>query len=556
VTRTPDVRLAIDLGGATSAAALIARLDGRWRLLGALALPAAVPIEALVDQLAVRLGAADPGLAAELGLPEEVQDWPRLVARTGPPPRLAVLTATERALGRHLEVARRAGWSVTGASAQTADPLAMTRLILRHGVHTVLVGANDPPAADERQVLGELASLVAAAAERRADLTVVLAGAMALEAGRFQRPQEERSDDTGHGSGSPSPAAPSRPEAPGPNLILAPAITTGDPPGEPLRILVDELRSDPADGRRGAVRSIAALAAHLRRRLELVEVGYDAGLRAVARPLGGGGRVTVRWITMAGGALVPDPVDDALVDGVLRWSTLPLDRYRLRDRLGELRLAPWSEPYGDGAPLRLAAARAAVERLVAASPDLDRPVPDLTIVAGGVWGVAPGPAVGLAIADVVRRPGATQIVADHARLLGPLGIEPDEAVRRKLLVDLADDLLAPLGSVVIPGGLRAGRSAGRLVVHAEAGATELELVPGGLELVDLPPGEAARAEFLFRDTVTLGTRGRHFAVDVGGGLGGLLVDLRDVPLRLPDRADRRRELLAAWQSALWAGLDR
>jgi hypothetical protein len=42
---------------------------------------------------------------------------------------------------------------------------------------------------------------------------------------------------------------------------------------------------------------------------------------------------------------------------------------------------------------------------------------------------------------------------------------------------------------------------------------------------------------------------------VAGGLGGLLVDLRDVPLRLPDRADRRRDLLAAWQAALWQGSD-
>ena len=39
------------------------------------------------------------------------------------------------------------------------------------------------------------------------------------------------------------------------------------------------------------------------------------------------------------------------------------------------------------------------------------------------------------------------------------------------------------------------------------------------------------------------------------GLAGLLVDLRDIPLRLPERADRRRDLLAAWQQALWAGAD-
>jgi len=33
------------------------------------------------------------------------------------------------------------------------------------------------------------------------------------------------------------------------------------------------------------------------------------------------------------------------------------------------------------------------------------------------------------------------------------------------------------------------------------------------------------------------------------------VDLRDVPLRLPDRADLRGELLDAWQSVLVTGRD-
>ena len=81
-------------------------------------------------------------------------------------------------------------------------------------------------------------------------------------------------------------------------------------------------------------------------------------------------------------------------------------------------------------------------------------------------------------------------------------------------------------------------------------------MPGGLELVDLPPGERATAEFQFRDTVSLGGRGRRFAVEVAGGLGGLLVDLRDVPLRLPDRAERRRELLDAWQERCGSTRDR
>ena len=182
--------------------------------------------------------------------------------------------------------------------------------------------------------------------------------------------------------------------------------------------------------------------------------------------------------------------------------------------------------------------------------------PDLVVASGGAWAVAPGPAIALAIADVVRRPAAVAIAYDHARLLGPAGSIPDAGERRQLLTDIADDLLAPLASVVIPAGIRAGRSAGRVTVHAEAGTSRLELVPGGLELIDLPPGERATAEIQFRDTVRLGGRGRTFALEVTGGLGGLLLDLRDVPLRLPDRPERRRELLEAWQDSLWVTRDR
>src|SRR5207244_1617374 len=117
-----------------------------------------------------------------------------------------------------------------------------------------------------------------------------------------------------------------------------------------------------------------------------------------------------------------------------------------------------------------------------------------------------------------------------------------------VLTDLADDLLAPLGSVVTPAGLRPGRSVGELHLHAPTGSSALDLRPGALAVLDLPAGVSAVAELLFHDTVRLGGRGRRFAVEVTGGLGGVLVDLRDVPLRLPDRADLRAELLESWHS--------
>ena len=123
-----------------------------------------------------------------------------------------------------------------------------------------------------------------------------------------------------------------------------------------------------------------------------------------------------------------------------------------------------------------------------------------------------------------------------------------------MILDLVDDLLAPLGTFVTPAGMRPGRSAGSVVVRGAAGgSTELDLMPGGLALVDLPPGTSGGGRVQVPRPGRLGTRGRHFAIDVTGGLGGLVVDLRDVPLRLPDRADLRGELLESWQTSVVTG---
>ena len=98
---------------------------------------------------------------------------------------------------------------------------------------------------------------------------------------------------------------------------------------------------------------------------------------------------------------------------------------------------------------------------------------------------------------------------------------------------------------------------GRLALRGEGDVQpELDLTAGAVHLVDLPPGRRAIADISFRDAVDLGVRARHFAVPVVGGLGGLLVDLRDVPLRLPSRPDRRREQIAAWQRPLWPDAER
>ena len=530
----PRSFLALDLGAATTSVSLIGRTHGNWRLIGGLSFPSQVPVDAVIDLLVGRAREADPELATELGIDraDATRALPRLVAQSAPSVELAILAVTERGLGSLQAVAERTGWRFRTSSLEATEPIPMTEVLLDRAISAVLVGASEPSGADERYRVAELAALVAGAAVRRPDLTIVLAGSMTEHQSLFQR------DGTADGG----------------QVVLAPAASAGDPPGSPLRELLERLRAPDGDSRTAFVAATQAMAESLERRVEAIDIGLDGSVRASASPGLGGEPGTVVWGMSAAAGLAPVEPDEAIVDGVLGWSTVQIDRHRMRDRLRELRLAPWSDISGGGGPFRMAAARAALRRLVDVTPEIDRlPEADLLVVSGGAWAVAPGPAIALAVSDVIRRPGVCQIAFDHARLMAPLGMieEPDE--RRQMTRDLIDDLLVPLGSVVMPEGLHAGRSGGRLVVHGVNGSTELDLVPGGLELVDLPPGESAVAEFQFKHTVRLGARGRHFAIDVAGGLGGLLVDLRDVPLRLPDRADRRQELLAAWQEALWAG---
>lgn len=535
MSNEPRAFATVDLGTASVAVSLVGWLGSRWRLLGAASAPAATSQDILLERIRARLVAADPELAALCALddPQAMAELPKLATRTTPPPVLAVAAATERVLGPYVAAALGAGWRVVPVAIDGAGILGVAAALADPAVIAVLAGTGSPPAADERGLVDELGSLIAAATSRRPDLAVVLAGGLSEQRGTAgARIAHDRPGTT----------------------LLAPDVAT---PGGAARLrdLLDQLRGGPDDGRRALAAATATLAEVLHRRVEVIEIGQSSGLRASAAWTPGA-EPSVVSATVAAGALVPADDEEAAVDEVFGWLTAPLDRLRVRDRLRELALAPWGDVAGDGALLRIAAARAAVSRLIAATPEIDAlPAPDLLVASGGVWSVAPGPAVALAVADAARRPGIRALGLDHARLLAPLGAIEDPAERLPVMADLRDELLVPLGSVLMPAGFFGAKAAGRLALHGPAGSIELDLAPGGFELVDLPPGEQAVVEAQFREPVDLGRPGRRFAAEVTGGLGGLLVDLRDIPLRLPDRPDRRRDVLAGWQAAVWTGLD-
>lgn len=542
MSRTPRALIAVDAGSATCAVSLVGRQAGRWRLLGSISAPAGAPVEALVGVLLRRIGDADPSLLASLELPADAAaagDLPRLEARSAPPRTLGVLAASRRAATILENAAARTGWRARVASPEMHDPREMTEIALDRAVDALLVGCGDPPGPDERDALNDLAALVATAAVRRPELPIVFAGPVrARRAWTDSFPADAAGD-------------PAR-------LVDAPALARGGR-DDGVRAILEGLFPGP-DGRVAIAEGLRTLADLLERRIELIEVGFEGGMRAVASPGVGDTPPTVVAIRSAEGALVPPDLDDRAVDSVLAWTTGSLDRHRMGDRLRELRMRPWADTAGDGARLRLAAARAAMARIVRVTADLGAlPTPDLTIAAGGAFAVAPPRAVALAVADTVRRPGATQVAFDHGRLLGPIGTIDDEADRRALLADLADDLLLPLGSLVLAAGV-AGK-AGHVLVGSIALAGDRttivrDLTAGELEFLDLPPGETADATLEFRETARIGRRARKVRVPVTGGLAGVAVDLRDVPLHLPERRDRRRAMLATWNALAWPVEDR
>ena len=525
--------LAIDRGRATTSVAVIGPMGGRWRLLAARSMPATVELDAVIAWTLEGLRSADPALAADLHLRSGAQDdLERVEVRTQPPGTIASITATDRGRSILAPILASSGWRATSATIATHDPRAMTALLLDPSVRAVIAAADQRAGADERGGLDDLGALLGGVASRRPDLAIVLSGAMAGQEARIRNATVD-----------------------GGRIVLAPDSRAGSPPGSDLRDILAALGRATGDARWSLVAGLELLGEALDRGIELLDVGASGGLRAVVDPpaSGSAGRATAQ--SVADAALVGLDVDDDTLGGVATWSTTILDRHRLHDRLAEIVAHPWADSTGDGARLRMAAARAALARLIAATPDLSaRGAPDLVVVSGGVWAVAPSPAISLAIADVVRRPGATQLAYDHARILAPIGSIGDRDVARRIISDIADDLLAPLGGLIMPRGLRPGRAAGELTIHLDGdddGADPVTLVPGTIEYVDLPPGVTAKAELALREPIVLGGRGRHFTVDVAGGLGGLLVDLRDIPMALPERSDLRRDLLASWQDAIW-----
>jgi hypothetical protein len=521
----------LDRGTVGTAVALIGPLEGRSRLLAASSAPNGVEIDAVLEDLAWRVARTDPTAIAP---PEDWRAWPRLEVRTLRPRRAVLVAAAERS-GVDLEEAfARSGWEIASRHyGPRPDVLALGDTCLDLDVDAVVVGIPDAAEDEERTQMRSIWPLVVSIASMRDDLAVVACGS-------FSERPEAIGDERLFALPAPEAAA-----SGGETALREAARQVAEHlawPGAPV-----------PDGHQAFRAAVASLAVLLGCNVEGIEVGASSCSRTLA-----GLEREVRHRVSAGGTQLPANGGERDLEAVLRWSSASGDPAALADRLRDLTSRPWQPLDGDGARLRLASLRAALWRLRELSDGsavgrAEGDPSDVVVLAGGSIHGLPPLAMALAVTDLIRQPGATTILADHARVLAPLGALESERDRRRILADLMDDCLLPIGSTLLTGDPTAGAQAIATVgVSSPLGTDQLSLVPEQLQTVDLPPGIVARLDIDPGDGTVLGVSGRRIALEVSGGLGGLLIDTRSIALSLPDAAEPRRALLEAWERPAWS----
>jgi hypothetical protein len=235
----------------------------------------------------------------------------------------------------------------------------------------------------------------------------------------------------------------------------------------------------------------------------------------------------------------PDEVQATLLNKGVRPMTLPYDRRQL---LIEQAVARES--------LRIVMGRA---REIW-HPDVGRaqyrltPHLDPIIASGSVLGRAPRPGqTVLMLLDAIEPVGISTIVLDEHGLASALGamavIQPLAAVQA-----LDAGAFITLGTVVAPvGRARPGDVIMRVkITFEQGGELELEAKYGSLEVLPLRLGEKATLELKPRRGISVGRVGK--AVEVNGGIIGLVIDARGRPLNLPADPEDCRDKVQQW---LW-----
>jgi len=295
-------------------------------------------------------------------------------------------------------------------------------------------------------------------------------------------------------------------------------------------------------------------------------LGVDVGASSTTIAAAKAGQVQIHVRSDLGTALsARNVLQTHGMDAITRWLPFEPDPGQVESLITEKELHPASVPQ-DGRELLIeqAIAREALRTALAQAragwpAELSGPYPTLLpylepiIASGSVLGRAPRPGqAALMLLDAIEPIGVTTLVLDSGGLLPALGAC---ALAQPLATVQSLDAggLLTLGTVVTPvGRARLGETVlGVRMKYQNGGDLEVEVAAGSLEVLPLPLGQKAVLDLKPRRNIDVGRGGPGRggkAIEVQGGLVGLVIDARGRPLTLPSGAERRRERVQQW---LW-----
>ena len=294
-------------------------------------------------------------------------------------------------------------------------------------------------------------------------------------------------------------------------------------------------------------------------------LGVDIGTTAAVVAAGFNGKLTLGVYPQFGlGDNLPGLLQYTDLEAIMRWLPLDIAPSVVRDYLYQRSLYPGTIPatkedhaigHAISRQMLYLALREARHnfppeaRLV--KKDL-MPLFEPILAGGGALSDAPTPGQSLLLLlDALQPVGITSIILDQNNLLPLLGAAAESNQLMPVQV-LESGAFMSLGTIV---SVISSASYGLTVLRArltyEDGAeANVEVKFGGLEILPLGMGQTARLSLqpLQRSDIGNGP-GRNAAVQVAGGVMGVVIDARGRPLTLPEDPVRRRELLKKW---LWS----
>lgn len=291
----------------------------------------------------------------------------------------------------------------------------------------------------------------------------------------------------------------------------------------------------------------------------LLSVNIGASATTVAA--GFGGDLVLRTYPQFGlGENLSGLLQHTDLESIMRWLPLDISPNTLREYLFQKSLYPGTLPAtSDDQAIAQAIARQAMYLAVRAArrsfPSGGQasrevlPLLDLIIAGGGA--VSDGLSLGqslLMLLDAIQPVGILPILIDQNNLLPLLGVA---AARNNYLpVQVIDSgAFIGLGTVVsVAASAKYGEQILRAkMTYSDGTDARVDLKFGGLEVLPLSSGQSARLSLqpLQRADAGLGP-GRSGSVTVTGGALGVVIDGRGRPLQLPSDPVRRRETIKKW----------